>query len=800
MHAIEKNGQLGRFRLLKLVGEGAQGQIFLAEDPHLGRQVAIKTLTGTGGEVATGHRLFEEARAVSQLSHPNIVTLYDADEHDGMAYLVLEYVPGKTLDATLRRNGALPVNRAVEICVQVLDGIQCAHEHGILHRDIKPANVMIDDAGIARLMDFGVAQSMSVAYLQNSIVGTPRYFAPECLADGSFSAASDVYATAATLYEMLTGKPVVEGSSVADVQARIRAGKIARPSRCNPAIDERLEGIILRGLSAETAGRFSTAAEMKAALDDYRERSDVAAVQPGENGAIDFLLRRMQHKKDFPALSESMRAINRISDSSTESAATLSSVILKDFALTNKLLKIVNSPAYGHSGKVSTVSRAVIILGFDTVRSIAVTLLFLGHLQNKSQVENLQDEVIGTLLAGLISRELASGDKEWRESAFLYGIYQSLGRLLAYYYFFEEAIEIARLVEARGMDESAAAKKVLGVTYDRLAVAIAGSWNFPQQMLDAMRRLPADIKPGKPRDGRDRLRLAANLAEDLRQISLRGAPEEQTHLIDELVGRYKTAIPLTALELGEVASRACKAVRDEAQAMSIDVAGSHLFERLRIIEERGRKEPEPTDEIPESADMAHTMKVVEEKKLRETGSAEQEPQPDPHRVLTAGIQDITATLVGDFKLNDLLYMVIETMFSGMGFTRVMLAIRNEKTQRIEGRLGLGEGIEESLKYFSVPANESDDLFAAALRHRKDILISDAKEAGFRSRLPGWFRDVFDPASFILLPLIVDDRPFGLFYAEQIQAGRLTLEKTEADLLITLRNQAVLAIRQTASRR
>ena len=176
------------------------------------------------------------------------------------------------------------------------------------------------------------------------------------------------------------------------------------------------------------------------------------------------------------------------------------------------------------------------------------------------------------------------------------------------------------------------------------------------------------------------------------------------------------------------------------------------------------------------------------------------PSPEPHAVLTAGIQDITATLVGDFQLNDLLRMIVETMYSGMGFTRVILAILNDKTQRIEGRLGLGVDYEESLRKFSVPANDSGDLFAAALKHGKDILIADAASDDVRRRLPEWFAGAFVPASFILFPVVVNGRPFGVFYAEQEQPGRLKLGKTEAALLITLRNQAVLAIRQSSRQR
>ena len=523
---------------------------------------------------------------------------------------------------------------------------------------------------------------------------------------------------------------------------------------------------------------------------------------PGSAAAVEFLFRRMQHQKDFPALSESMRAINKIVASDEESASSLSAVILKDFALTNKLLKVVNSAVYGNSGKVSTVSRAVVILGFETVRSIAVTLLFLGHLQNKAQVRNLQDEVIGTLLAGLMSRELTRDkDPQTRESAFLYAIYQSLGRLLAYYYFYDEAVEIERRMRADAIDETAAAQQVLGVTYEKLGTEIAKIWKFPQEMLFAMRRLPAGKKPERPRGGNEALWLTANLAEDLRQANLKSPPDEHEKVFARLVSRYEAALVVTPDRLRQVTRRAAKALSEEAEAMNIDMRQSRVLEQVKSIEASGNSDLTQEIKILAGADLARTMKLAEQEATgTSSGAVTAQQTTDPKSILTAGIQDITATLVGDFKLNDLLHMVIETMYSGMGFTRVMLAILNDKTKRIEGRMGLGADLEKSLRRFAVPMNDAGDLFAAALKHCKDILITDATEDNFKSRLPAWFTEAFQPASFILFPMVVDGRPFGIFYAEQEKPGRLKLGKTEADLLITLRNQAVLALRQSSARR
>ncbi|HQT27402.1 MAG TPA: serine/threonine-protein kinase, partial [Burkholderiales bacterium] len=150
---------IGRFQVEKLLGEGGQGRVYLAKDPHLGRQVAIKVIAVDS--ISEG--LLEEARIVAKLRHPNIVTLFDAGEAEGEPYLVFEYVEGVTLAQEISK-GPLPVTKAVSIALQILEGLACAHGQHILHRDIKPANIMIDGEGVPRIMDFGIAQSMNAPY------------------------------------------------------------------------------------------------------------------------------------------------------------------------------------------------------------------------------------------------------------------------------------------------------------------------------------------------------------------------------------------------------------------------------------------------------------------------------------------------------------------------------------------------------------------------------------------------------------------------------------------------------------
>ena len=198
--------------------------------------------------------------------------------------------------------------------------------------------------------------------------------------------------------------------------------------------------------------------------------------------ALDVLLRRMQTESDFPALSEAIGAINRIASSDREGVNELSNNILRDFSLTNKLLKLANVAFYNQvgGGKISTISRAVVILGFDTVRSIALSLILFDNLENKAHAQQLKEEFVKVLYAGMLARELAGRTNlKDVEEAFISAMLHNLGRMLATFYFPMEAAAIKQRVQADALSESKASIEVLGVSFESLGMGVARSWGFP---------------------------------------------------------------------------------------------------------------------------------------------------------------------------------------------------------------------------------------------------------------------------------------------------------------------------------
>lgn len=209
----EELPQLGRFRLLQRLGEGAQATVWLAHDPLLDREVAVKLLkphAADAGEPGTVDEWLHEARAVSRLTHPNIVPVFEADTQGGRSYLVFEYVSGGTLSQRLRAGPRPTATEAVTLMLGVLDGLAAAHAAGLVHRDLKPSNILLDARGRARVMDFGIAARISSsngpgANTRSRVVGTPGYISPEAAAGAAPHPQMDVFAAGVMLAEMLSG-------------------------------------------------------------------------------------------------------------------------------------------------------------------------------------------------------------------------------------------------------------------------------------------------------------------------------------------------------------------------------------------------------------------------------------------------------------------------------------------------------------------------------------------------------------------------------------------------------------------
>jgi tetratricopeptide (TPR) repeat protein len=289
---------VSHYRILGKLGEGGMGTVYVAEDTLLGRQVAIKSLTNTS-DPSRKHfraRFLREARAASVLNHPHIATIHDYGEtQEGFPYMVMELVDGLSLSEHLRE-GALPIERSVEIVGEVAEALAEAHRHGIVHRDIKPSNIAINGRGQVKVLDFGLAKHVSPDDLNYEdgeggarasatltrdgiIIGTPTYLSPEQALGLPVDARSDIFSLGLLLYECFTGKPVFAGTNVVEICARIIRDDPPPPSQANPLVSSELDLITLRALSKKPEDRYQTADELLEDLKAARHSATPGAVR-----------------------------------------------------------------------------------------------------------------------------------------------------------------------------------------------------------------------------------------------------------------------------------------------------------------------------------------------------------------------------------------------------------------------------------------------------------------------------------------------------------------------------------------
>ena len=799
---------IGRFEIVRELGRGAQSVVYLARDPQLQREIAIKTVHFTKPDPAQNKVLLAEARSVSQLRHANLVPIFEAGEEGGDLYLVFEYVAGKTLEKLIQDAGKLPAVQAATLISQVLDALGEAHRHGIVHRDLKPSNILIDERDNARVMDFGIAAHIEAKEAgAQEFTGTPAYMAPEYIMNYSVSPQTDVFAAGLVLFEMLYGRRAIPGRDVYQVMHRIANEDVSVLRDGSADVDDRMANVLCKALARSPEKRF-------ASVDDFRKALDLI-LHPGDantpettQGTLEFLLRRMRHKGDFPALSESVSTINKVAQSDKDSIQKLSSAILRDFALTNKILKLVNTAFFRSSGggSISTVSRAILVLGFDAVRNLAITVLLFEHIQKSPAKQRLLEEFIRSNFAALIARDLGKKVGNYDgEQAFICGLFHTLGRVLAQFYFPEEAAEVRRIMEQKNMPENRASAQVLGISYEDLGIGIAGTWGFPQLIVGSMESLPSgDIR--KPQTVEDRLKLLSGVANSIGDAITRPSADLRKSSFDHVVQRFGDQTGLNHDTLQQVIQRNYTDLVEFARVVRVDLGQTNFGKQVKAISGKGLAAAH-AEETRTTGGSASTLGGTSLEPSAVTAvvpgmnnsgeMSDSDGGADAQAILAAGIQDISNTLVEDFKLNDILRIILETMYRAMGFRRVILCVKDGRNNSMVGRFGFGPDANEVQKNFKFSLAGTPDVFLAALGKSVDILIRDVDDEHIKARVPDWYRKLVSAKTFVLLPLVIKGNPVAMIYADRENAGEIVIPERELSLLRTLRNQAVLAIKQSS---
>ncbi len=269
---------LGRYQVSDVLGSGAMGTVFRGWDPKLKRPVALKTVrldTKLKGKQRQDlvERLLSEAVTVARFSHPNIVGVFDVEDHPEGAYVAMELVDGKSLEQLIWSRKRLPAAQVVPLGAAIARGLAAAHEHGIVHRDIKPANVLLGRDGSIKVTDFGISELLSsLAPKEDVVFGTPGFVPPETLRGKGYDQAGDLFSMGAVLYTSLVGRPPFDGRSVKEVIRRTLFGVVERPSKLAPDVPPELDELILALLSRELDKRPADAAQVADLLEELARR------------------------------------------------------------------------------------------------------------------------------------------------------------------------------------------------------------------------------------------------------------------------------------------------------------------------------------------------------------------------------------------------------------------------------------------------------------------------------------------------------------------------------------------------
>lgn len=539
--------------------------------------------------------------------------------------------------------------------------------------------------------------------------------------------------------------------------------------------------------------------EILASAEALRQESSESGAQI--EPILENLLHRMRSMSDFPVLSSSVLTIQRMATSERESISSITNEILKDVALTNKLLRLVNSAHYAQSGSISTVSRAVGLVGMHGIRNMTFSLVLLEHMRDKGHAQILKEEYLRGLMAGAIAAELASTHMEGEE-AFIAAMFQNLGRMIAQYYFPADAARVRAMQSQSSprLSEASAAIKVMGLSFESLGVGVARAWGLPASIQRCMTPPSGDPPSRAVTELSHRLRWISRAANDMADILLNTDPQVAELQLEVTAKRFCKALDKTSSQVQAAITAAREKVVEMVAAMDLQLPNG--ARAARLISGPQTASVSGTGTITQT-DFA-TLTAAELHASFATQPATFDSSPPPRvnpaqvvQILAAGIQDIANAMVEDAKRSDLVRMILETMYRALNFHRIIFCLRDPKLDVITGRFGLGEGVEGVVRLFNVPMSGAgaSNLFTAICLKGADTLISDTSDPRLANRLPAWYRQSFNAPTFLVMPLLIKDKPFGLIYADKATPGGLRVDEKELALLRTLRNQGVMAFKQ-----
>lgn len=505
---------------------------------------------------------------------------------------------------------------------------------------------------------------------------------------------------------------------------------------------------------------------------------------------VDRLVTRIRQSGDFPAMAKTVGLISQLTSSEATSCTALADTILQDYGLTQKILCVVNSAAFAQHSQVTTISRAVFLMGFERIRSITTSLILFEHLAKQATRSDLADALTMSFYSALVSRSIASETAFVDpEEAFITALFHRLGRILVAFYLPEEQAAIAARMLEPGVREEAVVKSVLGLSYEDLGAEVATALSLPERLAQSMARVPGDRAVGNL-DEPQRLACLATLSNDITNVlATRVDAKNKRSEVDRLLRSYRDHFQGVTKKMDGIIAGAVKELKSYSTSFRLDLPGSAFFAGLtdfRLTAAGGGAV---------AASSAAGALVAEDQ-------GEAAPATSPDAILTEGLHELTGLLLGEYTLDDVLRVVLESVYRAMGVgrSRVLFFVKDPAAGVARFRFGLGQTTSDMKGWFEIPVSGAEDVFSLAMQEQKDIILRDLQAPEIAPLLPQWLKQRGIPnRCLVLLPLVVDKTAVGMFSLDGQKEIVPLLTPPVVNYLKVLRSQAVIAIRQRASR-
>ncbi|HYD96343.1 MAG TPA: HDOD domain-containing protein [Noviherbaspirillum sp.] len=533
------------------------------------------------------------------------------------------------------------------------------------------------------------------------------------------------------------------------------------------------------------------------------------------NSARDSLLQKIGAAADLPALGSSVSRVVQMTSSNDEAVRNLAHFILSDVALTQKILRISNTVTYRTAAgtPVTTISKAIFLLGFDTVKTAALAMLLVDRMSSRN-AKSVRNELSHALCASIVGREIArrSHFKDAEEAA-VASLFKNIGRLLVAAYDHTLYDDVAKLVDAGTHTPVQASMQVLGCTFEALAEAVLREWNIPDSIVQALNPPPPGVL--KPAKGRQEWlqQVAAFSSAAARLIPNMNAPGQEA-ANRAVLTRFGAALGLDQAKLSHLFAGVAQETRVLASNAELALQADeheHAAQETAAPDATAgvaAGQAGPAAAAPAAASAAQKpdlesglptellLDLVEEALPLQIYERHASGKPMNARdLLLAGVQDVTQMMAsGRCKVNDLMLLVLETLYNSLGFRFATVCLKDIHAHQYRARIAMGENNEERQAGFVFPIATARDLFHLALENDADLMISDATVPKIRDLLPGWHRTLLpDARSFIVLPLVVQKKQLGLFYADRVSAAPEGVPPDETALIKTLKGQVLTAL-------